>query len=327
METIKTNVELISFVNEQIKKLSFPSEPERLYAPVKYILGNSGKRLRSLLFLQGIQLFTALKKNYFNPAVGLEIFHNFTLIHDDIMDHADVRRSQPTIHKKWDENVAILSGDVAMIMATQCFFDLPETIIKPVLGEFNKMALEICEGQQYDMDFETRKDVTVGEYLEMIRLKTAVFLASALKMGAIVGGASSYNQDLLYNAGLQFGMAFQLQDDYLDTFGDLDTFGKKPGGDILEKKKTFLLINALEKATQKQRKEFWSLLNDTEIADTKKIDGIKKMFEMLSVDNITQKSIENYFAKGFYLLKKVDKNNVAMSELQSLFQKLIRRTV
>ncbi|MCD6366965.1 MAG: polyprenyl synthetase family protein, partial [Bacteroidales bacterium] len=237
----KNTSELVSLVNTQINNLDFPETPALLYQPVKYILGNAGKRLRPILFLHAIQLFFDLQEIHFLPAAGLEIFHNFTLIHDDIMDKADIRRHQPTIHKKWNENVAILSGDAAMILATKQFLPLPEKVFKPVIAEFNKMALEICEGQQYDMDFEIRDNVTIDEYLKMIRLKTAVFLASALKMGAIVGNAPAEQQQFLYDAGINFGLAFQLQDDFLDTFGNLETFGKKPGGDILEKKKNFLM--------------------------------------------------------------------------------------
>ncbi len=321
----KTTAELIDLVNEQMKSLSLPAEPERLYAPIEYILNHSGKRLRPLLFLHAIQLFSKLTNNHLLPAAGMEIFHNFTLIHDDIMDKADIRRNQPTIHKKWDENVAILSGDAAMILSTKYFLGLPEDILRPVLNEFNKMALEICEGQQYDMDFEIRDNVTIDEYLEMIRLKTAVFLASALKMGAIVGNAPVEQQQLLYDAGINFGLAFQLQDDFLDTFGSLETFGKQPGGDILEKKKTYLLITALKNANPDKQTQLIDLMNNENLPAEKKIESIKSLYKQLSVDTVTQEAIVQYYTKGFSLLKKVTGNHIVKNELQQLFQKLIKR--
>ena len=320
----KNTSELIDMVNAKINNLDFPKTPALLYQPVKYILGNAGKRLRPVLFLHAIQLFSDIQETHFLPAIGLEIFHNFTLIHDDIMDKADIRRHQSTIHKKWNENVAILSGDAAMILSTKQFLSLPEKIFKPVIAEFNKMALEICEGQQYDMDFESRQTVSVPEYLKMIRLKTAVFLASALKMGAITGGATNDRQQQLYEAGINFGLAFQLQDDYLDTFGDLKTFGKKPGGDISEKKKTFLLINAFEKSSEKQKKELSDIL-DTQISPDEKISAVKKIYTDLSVDKLTKKVIKDYYTKGFLWLNKVSGDQAIKQELINFFQKMQQR--
>ena len=321
----KNTYELIEKINTEIKNLTFPETPVQLYQPIKYILENAGKRLRPILFLHAVQLFTNLQKIHFPPAAGLEIFHNFTLIHDDIMDKADIRRNKPTVHKKWNENVGILSGDAAMILATQCFLGLPTTIIKPVLIEFNKMAREICEGQQYDMDFEVRQDVTTKEYLKMIRLKTSVFLAAALKMGAIVGGASREQQQQLYNTGIYFGLAFQLQDDYLDTFGDSKILGKKTGGDILEKKKTFLLINALEQASVAQRKELIDLLDNKQLIPEKKIEAIKEIFSDLSIDKQTISAINNYYTKGFSLLNKISGDVIIKQELITFFKKMQKR--
>jgi len=321
----KNTSELINLINTKIINLDFPETPSLLYQPVKYILGNKGKRLRPILFLHAIQLFSDLKEIHFIPAIGLEIFHNFTLIHDDIMDKADIRRHQPTIHKKWDENVAILSGDAAMILATKQFLSLPEKIFKPVITEFNKMALEICEGQQYDMDFESRQSVSVSEYLEMIRLKTAVFLASALKMGAIAGNATTNQQQQLYEAGINFGLAFQLQDDFLDSFSNLEIFGKKPGGDILEKKKTFLLINAFTKSSEKQKKELSALLDNTQISPDEKITAVKKIYTDLSIDKLTKTAIKDYYTKGFLWLNKINGYQAVKEELISFFQEMQQR--
>jgi len=323
--TAVTTTELIRLVNKAIDSLELPETPARLYQPVKYILGNAGKRLRPVLFLHAIQLFSSLKDRYLKPAVGIEIFHNFTLIHDDIMDKAEVRRNRLTVHKKWDENVGILSGDAAMIIATQYFLELPVKVLKPVLSEFNKMALEICEGQQYDMDYETCDSVSIDEYLKMIRLKTAVFLGSALKMGAITGGASDEQQALLYEAGINFGLAFQLQDDYLDTFGDIKTFGKKPGGDILEKKKTFLLINTLENACVEQKDYLQTVLNDVTMLPDKKIEAVKNVYSQLGVDTFIQKTIKSYYTNGFELINKVAGNEIVKEELQSFFKKMNQR--
>jgi geranylgeranyl diphosphate synthase type II len=240
--------ELQIIVNDTIKKIDFGTDPVELYSPIEYALSGGGKRIRPLLTLMACNLFSDDIQKAISPALGMEIFHNFTLLHDDIMDKADLRRNKPTVHKKWNENVAILSGDAMMIKAYEYFFTLEPEQLAKVLPVFNKTALQVCEGQQYDMNFESRMDVNAEEYVQMITLKTAVLLACCLKVGSLIGGADNENSKYLYEFGLNLGLVFQLQDDYLDVYGDVNTFGKQIGGDIASNKKTFLLINALENA-------------------------------------------------------------------------------
>jgi len=325
MTTIKHTEQLVEKINTIINQLTFPKKPANLYNPIKYVIGNAGKRLRPILFLHAIQLFSKLQEDHIFPAVGLEIFHNFTLIHDDIMDNSEIRRNHLTVHKKWNKNIAILSGDAAMILATKYFLSLDEKILHAVLTEFNKMALEICEGQQYDMDFESRSNISVSEYLEMIRLKTAVFLASTLKMGAIVGNAAKVQQEMLYEAGINFGLAFQLQDDYLDLFGNQKTFGKKTGNDILDKKKTFLFIKAIEKANQNEKTLLLSLLNDDKIPPERRINDIKTLFCKLNIDKLTQTTIQNFYHQGFSYINRVNGNKDVMIEIKMFFEKMQQR--
>ncbi|PIY02318.1 MAG: isoprenyl synthetase, partial [Bacteroidetes bacterium CG_4_10_14_3_um_filter_31_20] len=217
--------EIQNIVNNEIAKLDFKSEPVELYQPISYALSGNGKRLRPCLALLSCNLFNNDIRNAIKPAIGVEMFHNFTLLHDDIMDKADIRRNKPTVHKKWNENVAILSGDAMLIKTYELFFELKPNILAKVIEVFNKAALQVCEGQQYDMNFETKIDVTTDEYIKMITLKTAVLLAASLKIGAIIGGATLKDANLLYNYGINLGIAFQLQDDYLDVYGDVKTFG------------------------------------------------------------------------------------------------------
>ena len=235
MQTIDKYIEII---NNAIASIDYPQSPFGLYAPVKYQLDMGGKRVRPLLTVMACDMFGGDIEEAISPALGLEIFHNFTLLHDDVMDKADIRRGRPTVHKAWNENTAILSGDAMQIIATQKVCEAPLRVLKEVLDLYNKTALEICEGQQFDMEFETREDVTREEYIEMIRLKTAVLIGCALKMGAIIAGATPSQADAMYKFGENIGLAFQLQDDYLDVYGDAETFGKKIGGDILNNKKT-----------------------------------------------------------------------------------------
>jgi len=260
-----------------------------------------------------------------NPAIGLEIFHNFTLLHDDIMDNADLRRNQPTVHKKWNDNVAILSGDAMMIKSYDYFFDLiPKTFI-PVIKEFNKAALQVCEGQQYDMNFENISNVSVNNYINMITLKTAVLLACSLKVGAIIGGAKKTDADLLYNFGINMGLAFQLQDDFLDVYGDVKTFGKKIGGDIISNKKTFLLIAALEKADKNTKSKLIGLLNNKKITNSEKIKNVTNIYNLLDIPEITKKKIEFYYKKSINIIDKVSVKNEKKNTLLELSNKLLNR--
>jgi len=232
----------------ELETLSIPVSPENLYEPVRYILGNGGKRIRPALVLLACDLFGADYRKALKPALGIEVFHNFTLLHDDLMDNSIVRRNRPTVHIKWDANTAILSGDAMSIMANSLICQVDPDAIVPVSRLFNKTALEVCEGQMLDMEYSARDNVTIEEYINMIRLKTSVLIAAALGIGAFIGGASEEESFILYNFGMNLGLAFQLQDDLLDSFGNEQVFGKKIGNDIITNKRTFLVIKAFEKA-------------------------------------------------------------------------------
>lgn len=291
---------LQAFINAEIEGTYKTKQPSNLYEPIEYSMSVGGKRIRPLLCLMSSNLFSDQVEEAIKPAVGLETFHNFTLLHDDIMDKAEVRRSQPTVHKKWDENTAILSGDAMMIEAYDYFLGLSPNLLSSTFKIFNKTALEVCEGQQYDMDFETQSQVSEQEYLEMIRLKTAVLIAASLKVGAIIGGAKGKDSNNIYDFGIAMGLAFQLQDDYLDTFGDEATFGKKIGGDILENKKTFLLINALDKDQAKIQ----ALLDINQAEE--KVERVTEAYRELGIDQLTQEKILEYYHKALEALGKVE---------------------
>ncbi|PLX19439.1 MAG: isoprenyl synthetase, partial [Marinilabiliales bacterium] len=264
--------ELQDLINKKISNEKIGREPFSLYDPIKYTLESGGKRIRPVLVLMTCNLFSDKIEHALRPAIGLEIFHNFTLLHDDIMDHADIRRGNPTVHKKWNENAAILSGDAMFIKAYEYFLDCQSTNFREILKIFNSTALEVCEGQQYDMEFEEKAIVTEAEYLRMIELKTSVLLAAALKIGALLGGANEKDADLLYQFGLNIGLAFQLQDDYLDVYGDVKVFGKKIGGDIVANKKTFMLIKAQEMARGEIKEQLNQLLNEQDFDRETKIN-------------------------------------------------------
>jgi geranylgeranyl diphosphate synthase type II len=312
--------QLFSFVDAEIKNSYKKREPQQLYLPIDYSMSVGGKRIRPILCLMACNLFTDDIEQAIKPAVGLETFHNFTLLHDDIMDKADVRRNQPTVHKKWNENTAILSGDAMLIAAYNYFLDLKPQILASVLPIFNQTALEVCEGQQYDMDFENQLFVEESAYLEMIRLKTAVLLAAALKIGAIIGGANENDSRLIYQFGINMGLAFQLQDDYLDTFGDEATFGKRIGGDILENKKTFLLINALKKAPN-SIKPFL----EKKIEDSKKIKMVTEIYRDLEIDKLTQNKIFDYYKKAQTSLSEINIDEDKKLELTNFLNQLKSR--
>ncbi len=243
-----TLIQLQEFISEKIQSLNLDKEPKGLYEPISYTLVSGGKRIRPALVLAACNMFSEKIEPAIPVALAFEVFHNFTLLHDDIMDNSPIRRNKETVHEKWNQNTAILSGDAMMIEAYEFLTELPAGLLKNILKLFNKTALEVCEGQQYDMDFETKEIVSEEDYLNMIKLKTSVLIAAALKAGAICGGASDTDADLLYDFGLNIGLAFQIQDDLLDTYADTAVFGKKNGNDIITGKKTFLLINALQKA-------------------------------------------------------------------------------
>ena len=273
--------------------------PERLYDPVRYILNLDGKRIRPVLVLLSADLYGIPVEKAMPAAMAVEIFHNFTLVHDDIMDEAPLRRGQPTVHEKWDTNTAILSGDAMLIEAYRQLEAYPGDVFKPLLTVFSKTALEVCEGQQYDMDFESRDDVQISEYLRMIEYKTAVLIGCALKMGALVAGASGEDQQALYSFGIYLGLAFQLQDDYLDVFGDPETFGKQVGGDIIENKKTFLYLKSLELASPEESRELRDLYSIRPRSPKAKIQRISQIFQASGAADATREKIREYTDEAF----------------------------
>jgi geranylgeranyl diphosphate synthase, type II len=313
------------FICEYLNSNHKTNEPNNLYQPVKYILGLGGKKIRPVLTLLTAEIFHADYKRALPAAAAIEVFHNFSLVHDDIMDNAPLRRGNETIHEKWNTNTAILSGDAMMILAYQYFELYEPKIFRKLAKLFSKTALEVFEGQQYDVDFETRNDVTISEYLRMIEYKTAVLIAAAMKMGAIVAQASKEDAKLIYIFGLNLGMAFQLQDDYLDAFGNPKTFGKQVGGDIIENKKTFLYIKALEFAKPTERAQLVDLFStkSQEIAD--KINTVKQLFDATGASQATIEAIKEYSEKAFEILQKLDISEEGKSALRFFGKNLIVR--
>ncbi len=291
-----TSSQLIEKVNQFIEQLPYERKPTGLYDPVKYVLSLGGKRIRPVLMLMAYNLYKENVDDIMMQAIALETYHNYTLLHDDLMDKADVRRGKPTVHKKWNDNTAILSGDSMLVLAYQRMLSgLDSENMKKVLDLFTVTALEIGEGQQYDMEFETRNDVTEAEYIEMIRLKTSVLLACALKIGAILGGASDEEAGILYDYGQEIGLAFQLQDDYLDVYGDPAVFGKKIGGDILCNKKTYMLINAFNRANDEQKKELQKWVDAKEYDAQAKISAVTKLYNEIGIRELCDNKINSYF--------------------------------
>ena len=287
--------QLLDKVNTHIDTLDYAHEPLNLYTPVKYILSLGGKRIRPAMMLMAYNMYREDVEKILDPALALEIYHNFTLLHDDLMDHADVRRGKPTVHKRWDANTAILSGDVMLSLADVYMSHVDDTYFREVMTTFHKTSIEIAEGQQYDMDFESRNDVTEAEYIEMIRLKTSVLLACALKIGAILGGASKDDAQHLYRLGECIGLAFQLRDDYLDVYGDPKVFGKKIGGDILCNKKTYLYINALRLANKEQRAilDYWATATD--VNPEEKIASVTEIYNQVGLPEMSRAIEEHYY--------------------------------
>ncbi len=319
MYSIKKLQEIIEV---KINEINFEPEPQGLYQPVKYILDIGGKRIRPALLLAACNVFSSDVTMAYNAAIGFEVFHNFTLLHDDVMDNSNLRRGNQTVHIKWDVNTAILSGDAMMIKAYDFIIRTsPETLV-PVLSLFNKTALEVCEGQQFDMNFETRDVVTVDEYLLMIKLKTSVLIAAAIKAGAIIGGASSTDADLLYNFGLNLGIAFQLQDDLLDVYANTDIFGKQIGGDIIEGKKTFLMINAINLLESNLKEELFKLLNDNSIERKTKVRKVTEIYDMLNIKELTISKIDEYYQKAINYINQTSVNKSQLSVLLQLAEKI-----
>lgn len=313
------------FFISYLKNQNIHKEPENLYEPIEYILGLGGKRMRPVLTLMAAEVFDANYKIALPAAMAVEVFHNFSLVHDDIMDDAPLRRGEVTVHEKWNINTGILSGDAMLILAYQYFEQYEPNVFVALAKLFSKTALEVCEGQQWDVDFETRKDVTIPEYLKMIEYKTAVLVAAAMKMGAIVANTTEKEADLIYDFGLNLGLAFQLQDDYLDAFGDPETFGKQVGGDIIENKKTYLYLKALEFADLNDKQQLLELF-ESEIEDNSvKIEQAKTIFIASGADKITQEAIEEYTLKAFSTLDKMNIDNDKKEILRSFGQNLMQR--
>jgi len=300
-----TSDELLKLFNQALDELPLDKAPARLYEPIRYVLSMGGKRIRPTLCLMACELFSDEPAKAMIPALALEVFHNFTLLHDDIMDMAPTRRGMDCVHIKWDENVAILSGDAMQILSYQILGKASADHLKQCLPLFSQTALEVCEGQQFDMDFETQPSVTVAEYMNMIHLKTAVLMATSLKMGAIAGGSSIIDADLLYDFGLSTGLAFQLKDDLLDVYGCPETFGKRIGGDIVCNKKTFMLINALDKADPATRANLESWLSDNNRPDELKIAAVTRIYNNLKIKELCILEMKKHQKKAFEALAQV----------------------
>ena len=311
-------------INHEIAKLNWEREPKGLYAPIAYTMAAGGKRVRPQLAMIACGIFGGNEQEVAPAAMALEVFHNFTLLHDDVMDKAEVRRGRPTVHIQWNENTAILSGDQMMIEAYKLLAEVPESKLHKVLRLFNEMATEICEGQQYDVDFESQEHVTIEEYLKMIRLKTSVLLATALQIGSYLAGANEAQQEALYQFGINVGLAFQIQDDILDVWGDPKTFGKAVGGDISCNKKTYVYLTAQQLANAELAEElhqwYGSVLDD----NTEKIAAVKGIFEQLNVRAACEAVVEDYTQKALLILDTLPQN-AATEQLRQLANKLNTR--
>lgn len=305
---MKSIQELSVLVSKEIANIEYPSNPSLLYQPIDYILSLGGKRMRPILVLMAHQLFEKNLEKAISPALAIEVFHNFTLLHDDIMDKAPLRRGKQTVHEKWNSNVAILSGDTMLVQAYQMMADVEKDIVKQVLDVFSKAAIEVCEGQQWDIDFETQDEVAISDYIKMIEYKTAVLLAAALKIGGITSGASVQEQDHLYEFGRNMGIAFQLKDDLLDAFGNPETFGKQVGGDIMSNKKTYLYLKALEVANESQYKKLTELFS-TNDASNEKVEEVKAIFLDLDIPQLTTSLMQEYHEKAMQHLSAIESEN------------------
>lgn len=320
-----TLLEARNLVEKHLQALSIPNTPPELYEPVKYMLSMGGKRIRPALVLLSCDMFSGGVESALIPALAIEIFHNFTLLHDDIMDRSELRRGHPTVHIRYNENVAILSGDVMSILASRLINQSPGVILSSVHEIFTKAAMQVCEGQQIDMNFEDRLTVNKDEYLKMIELKTAVLIAASLKIGAILGGASDKDANDLYEFGRNLGIAFQIQDDLLDAYGDEDTVGKKLGTDIVDNKKTFLMIEALERATAGQRKELTDWLSRKEFDREEKIAAVMSVFDHLKVRETTEAQIKDFYAAALSNLDRLNRPQERKTELYNFASFLMNR--
>jgi len=317
--------EILKLVNDFLAQLPYERKPKSLYEPVEYVLSIGGKRIRPVLTLMGYNLWKEDPERILMPAVGLETYHNYTLLHDDLMDNADVRRGYPTVHRKWDANKAILSGDSMLVLAYQRMQQVPADKLPAVLELFTETALEIGEGQEYDMTFETRNDVTENEYIEMIRLKTSVLLACALKTGALLADAPQEDADRLYRVGEQVGLAFQLQDDLLDVYGDPKVFGKAIGGDITSNKKTYMLINAYNRANDEQRKELEHWIGAKEFNRQEKVAAVTRLYDAIGIRQLCEDKINYYFQQASQTLSEVNVPEERKAHLRQYMDELLHR--
>jgi geranylgeranyl diphosphate synthase type II len=317
--------DLQSIIEEAVNKLAFPGNPAALYEPISYILSLGGKRMRPALLLMACDLFGGDVEAAISPALAIEIFHNFTLMHDDIMDNAPLRRGVVTVHERWNKNVGILSGDVMLVQSYKLMMQVEERLLRTVLDVFNATAVGVCEGQQLDMEFEDRNDVGIEEYINMIRFKTAVLLGGALKIGAIIGGADSEDAELLGNFGEHLGIAFQLQDDILDVYGDPEKFGKQVGGDIISNKKTYLLIKALELADAGQTKGLRDWINLKQFDHTEKVGSVTAIYNLLEVRQYAENTMQAYTDRAFEALNAISLSDERKQYLRDFADGLLVR--
>ena len=322
---MKTSNEILKLVNDFLAQLPYERKPKSLYEPVEYVLSIGGKRIRPVLTLMGYNLWKEDPERILMPAVGLETYHNYTLLHDDLMDNADMRRGHETVHRRWDANKAILSGDSMLVLAYQRMQQVPAEKLPAVLNLFTETALEIGEGQEYDMTFETRNDVTENEYIEMIRLKTSVLLACALKTGALLADAPQEDADRLYRVGEQVGLAFQLQDDLLDVYGDPKVFGKAIGGDITSNKKTYMLINAYNRANDEQRKELEHWIGAKEFNRQEKVAAVTRLYDAIGIRQLCEDKINYYFQQASQTLSEVNVTDERKAQLRQYMDELLHR--
>lgn len=317
--------DLQKLFNEYIPYDSFNRSPGELYEPFKYILELGGKRMRPVLVLLGCEMFSRKAEQALPQALAIELFHNFTLIHDDIMDKAPLRRGLPTVHEKYNSNIAILSGDVMFVYAYQNLIQCKRNLMEPVVTLFNQTATEVCEGQQLDMNFESRNDVSTKEYLKMIKLKTAVLLGCSLQIGAIIGGASSKDSVRMYNAGCHLGIAFQLQDDILDSFGDEKKFGKQTGGDIIQNKKTILLIEAMNRASGETKRKLIEWFSKKNFDAKEKVKAVLGIYSKLNIRSAAEKRMKSHYRSAMNELDKINISESRKSELREFAAQLLVR--
>ena len=320
-----TSDELMNKVNEALDNLAYDRKPFTLYEPIKYVLAIGGKRVRPVLMLLAYNLYKDDPLRIMTQAIGLETYHNFTLLHDDLMDNADMRRGHATVHKKWDANRAILSGDTMLLQAFERIEACEVDKVKDVFSTFLITTYEIGEGQQFDVEFETRNDVKEEDYIEMIRLKTSVLLACAVKIGAILAGASKEDQENLYKFGEKIGLAFQLQDDLLDVYGDPKVFGKNIGGDITSNKKTYMLINALNRANDAQRKELQKWIDAKEFDRQEKVAAVTRIYDEIGIRQLCEQKMDDYYNEALKYLAKVNVSEERKTELKAYAAEMMKR--